>query len=146
AQTDRSVQLMPRKAYAYIVITTAVSLALLSQVFTHWQSENLIRFLGYLLISALSSGLKVRLPGIHGTLSVNFIFIFLAVVELSLSETLVIACVAALLQSCWKARAGRQPAKMFFNFSNMVIAAAASFAVYHQLSWAAFGFSFPLKV
>src|SRR6185436_7067143 len=35
---------------------------------------------------------------------------------------------------------------MFFNVSNMVIAAAASFAVYHQLSLAAFGFGFPLRV
>jgi diguanylate cyclase (GGDEF)-like protein/putative nucleotidyltransferase with HDIG domain len=137
---------MSPRAYAYICVTTAASLALLSEAFTHWHPENITRFLTYFLIAALSSGLKVRLPGIYGTLSVNFLFILLAVVELSLPETLAMACISALLQSCWKSRSGRRPAKMFFNVSNMVIAAAASFAVYHQLTWPAFGFGFPLKV
>src|SRR3954462_5333864 len=106
---------MPRRAYAYIVVTTAVSLLLLIGALASWTSDNTTRFLGYFLIAALSSGLKVRLPGIYGTLSVNFLFILLAVVELRMPETLVIACSSALLQSCWKSRAGRMPAKMLFN-------------------------------
>jgi diguanylate cyclase (GGDEF)-like protein/putative nucleotidyltransferase with HDIG domain len=137
---------MPRRAYAYIFLSTAVSLALLIEALMHWQSENAIRFAGYLLISALCSGLKVRLPGIYGTLSVNFLFILLAVVELSLPETLVIACLSAGLQSCWKSRAGRRPAKILFNISNMVTAAALSFAVFHLFPWPLFGFGFVLRI
>ena len=137
---------MPARAYAYICVTTTISLALLGQALTQWHSDSIGRFLGYFLIAVLASGLKVRLPGIDGSLSVNFLFVLLAVVELSLSETLLIACASALLQSCWKSRTGRTPAKILFNVSNMVIAAAASFAVYHGLAWPAFGFGSPLQV
>ena len=36
----------------------------------------------------------MQLPGIDGTMSVNFLFILLGVMELSLPETLVIGCTA----------------------------------------------------
>ena len=67
----------------------------------HWQSADLTRFLCYLAVAVLASGLKVQLPGIDGTMSVNFLFILLGVMELSLPETLVIGCTATLVQSVW---------------------------------------------
>ena len=42
---------MPGRAYAYIFVTTAASLALLGEAFTHWRSENITRFLGYFIIA-----------------------------------------------------------------------------------------------
>ena len=60
----------------------------------HWQSQDLMRFACYLAVALLASGLKVQLPGIDGTMSVNFFFILLGVLELSLPETLVIGCTA----------------------------------------------------
>ena len=53
-----------------------------------------MRFFCYLAVAVLASGLKVQLPGIDGTMSVNFLFILLGVLELSLPETLVIGCTA----------------------------------------------------
>jgi len=48
-----------------------------------------------LLAALLASSLKVTLPGIDGTLSVNFLFTLLGILELGLPETLliVLACV-----------------------------------------------------
>ena len=62
---------------------------------SHWQSADLARFVCYVAVAVLASGLKVQLPGIDGTMSVNFLFILLGIMELSLPETLVIGCAAS---------------------------------------------------
>ena len=49
-------------------------------------------------MDALASGMKVRLPGITGTLSAGLLFILLGVADCHLSKTIVIACVATLTQ------------------------------------------------
>ena len=74
-----------------------------------------MRFACYLAVAMLASGLKVQLPGIDGTMSVNFLFILLGVLELSLPETLVIGCTASLVQSVWQARKRLDPVKVLFN-------------------------------
>lgn len=53
----------------------------LAHALWHWQSVNLPRFACYLLIAVLASSLKIRLPGIDGTMSVNFLFILLGVLH-----------------------------------------------------------------
>ena len=47
-----------------------------------------MKFACYLVAALLASSLKVSLPGIEGTLSVNFLFTLLGILELSLPETL----------------------------------------------------------
>ena len=49
----------------------------------HQSSKNIAEFICYLGIAILASRLKVNLPGITGTLSVNFLFILIGVLELS---------------------------------------------------------------
>jgi hypothetical protein len=44
-------------------------------------SENIAKFICYLLVAILASRLKVHLPGITGTMSVNFLFIILGILE-----------------------------------------------------------------
>jgi len=44
-----------------------------------------------LVVAVLASSLKIRLPGLDGTMSVNFLFILLSILELNLPETLVLA-------------------------------------------------------
>jgi diguanylate cyclase (GGDEF)-like protein/putative nucleotidyltransferase with HDIG domain len=85
-------------------------------------------------VAALASGLKVQLPGIDGTMSVNFLFILLGVVELSLPETLVIGCTASLVQSVWQTRKKLDPIKVVFNvFGMMANASAFAYISYHWL-------------
>ena len=88
--------------------------------------------------------MKVQLPGIDGTMSVNFLFILLGVMELSLPETLVIGCTATLVQSVWQARKRLDPIKVVFNvFGMMANATAFCYATYHWLA-ARLGDSKPL--
>ncbi len=102
--------------------------------FSHWQATDLARFICYLAVAILASGLKVQLPGIDGTMSVNFLFILLGVMELTLPETLIIGCTATLVQSIWQARKRLDPVKIFFNVVGMMATASAlTYLSYHWL-------------
>ena len=92
----------------FVGITVSMGLTVLCSALWHWQSADLARFFCYLGVAVLASGLKVQLPGIDGTMSVNFLFILLGVMELSLPETLVIGCAASLVQSVWQTRGCRR--------------------------------------
>src|SRR5438309_307585 len=69
-----------------------------------WHSADLMRFVCSLVLCILVSALKVRMPGIKGTMSVNFIFILMGVSQLSLSETMMLGCAGTLVQCIWKAK------------------------------------------
>ena len=125
---------MSRRATLFIGSTAALGALVLAYALSHWQSADLTRFLCYLAIAVLASGLKIRLPGIDGTMSVNFLFILLGVLELSLPETLVIGCTASLVQCTWQARQKPVLAQIVFNvFSMMPNAIALSYFAYHRL-------------
>ena len=62
------------------------------------------RFLVYLAAALLSSRFKVKLPGITGTMSVNFLFILLGIVDFRLAEILIIGCAAILVQCLYRDR------------------------------------------
>jgi len=67
-------------------------------------------------------------------MSVNFLFILLGVMELSLPETLVIGCAATLVQSVWQARSRPDPVKVLFNvFGMMANATVFCYTSYHWL-------------
>ena len=109
----------------FVGITVSMGLTVLCSALWHWQSADLTRFFCYLAVAILASGLKVQLPGIDGTMSVNFLFILLGVMELSLPETLVIGCAASLVQSIWQTRSRLDPIKILFNVSGMMANASA---------------------
>jgi len=135
---------MSRRAILFIGATAALGISTLIYALWHWQSANLTQFICYVLIAALASRLKIQLPGIDATMSVNFLFILLGVLEMSLPETLVIGCTASLVQCVWSARQKLVPAKVFFNvFSLMANAIALSYFAYHRLE-RLFGQSTPL--
>jgi diguanylate cyclase (GGDEF)-like protein/putative nucleotidyltransferase with HDIG domain len=125
---------MSKRAISFIATTAIVGMVVVAYSFWHWQSADPTRFLCYLLIATLASGLKIQLPGIDGTMSVNFLFILLGVLEMSLPETLAIGCTASLAQCVWSARRNADPAKVLFNvFSMMANAIALSYFAFHRL-------------
>jgi len=137
---------MPIRAKLYITVTAGVGVAIFVMALLHWHSDDLLRFACYLLIAALASTMKVSLPGIEGTMSVHFLFVLLGVMELSLTETLVIGCAAALLQCLWKPKRRPEPAKVLFNVFGMTANAIyVTYLAYH-LSAGALKNSLPLMI
>src|ERR1019366_4151091 len=125
---------MSTRTKLFVGITVSMGLLVLCSALWHWQSADLARFSCYLAVAVLASGLKVQLPGIDGTMSVNFLFILLGVLEMSLPETLVVGCTASLAQCLWSARSKTDPAKVLFNvFSMMANAIAISYFAFHRL-------------
>jgi diguanylate cyclase (GGDEF)-like protein/putative nucleotidyltransferase with HDIG domain len=125
---------MSKRATLFIGMTAAIGVSVFAYALAHWQSTGLERFACYLIIAVLSSGLKIQLPGIDGTMSVNFLFILLGVLELSLPETLIVGCTATLVQCIWQARQKIVPAKVVFNVFMMANAIALSYFTYHRLA------------
>jgi len=131
AETER----LSTETKVFIGITASLGVVVLGFALSHWQSQDLLRFLCYMAVAVLASGLKVQLPGIDGTMSVNFLFILLGVLELSLPETLLIGCTATLVQSVWQARNRLDPVKVLFNVAGMMAnASALTYVSYHWLA------------
>jgi diguanylate cyclase (GGDEF)-like protein/putative nucleotidyltransferase with HDIG domain len=125
---------MSIRARLFIGATAALGMWALAHALLHWQSVDLARFVCYLLVAVLASSLKVQLPGLDGTMSVNFLFILLSVLELNLPETLVLGCTATLAQCLFGTRQKLVPIKILFNvFGMMANAIVVSYFAYHSL-------------
>ncbi len=137
---------MPVRARIFIAVTATLGTAVLVTALLNWASDDLLRFGCYLLVAVLAATLKVRLPGIEGTMSVHFLFVLVGVLELSLPETLLIGCTAALMQCLWKPRNRPELAKVIFNVLSMSAnAICLTYFAYH-LSKAFLKNSMPLML
>ena len=111
-------------------LVVSAGLATLVYGGVHQSSKNIAEFICYLGIAVLASRLKVNLPGITGTLSVNFLFILIGVLELSFSETLILGAVSMLAQCLYPERP--KAIQVTFNVCAGSVSTALAYAVYHQ--------------
>ncbi|MGA2115567.1 MAG: ATP-binding protein [Bryobacteraceae bacterium] len=125
---------MPRSAKCFVALVWAAGFltAVVTVAQAEWRSEHLFELIAYALMAALSSRLKVRLPGVKGTLSVNFIFVLLGAVELQKVDALIICCVATLAQCLFASQVRPRPVQLVFNFGNAALCAVLCDIVYHS--------------
>jgi hypothetical protein len=123
---------MPNNAKIYIGLIVALGFALLAGCLV-FQAEfpDLPRYFSYLLLAVLASTLKVRLPGITGTMSVNFLFILIGIADFTLAETLTMGCLAILVQCIWRTRTRAKLVQVVFNIAALAISIAAAYQVSH---------------
>lgn len=122
---------LPIGAKAFIGLVIAAGMASLLQAAIHQSSKNIAEFICYLGIAILASRLRVTLPGITGTLSVNFLFILVAVAELSYSEALTLGAVSMLAQSIHPNRPSA--IQLTFNVCAGSLSTALAYLVYLSL-------------
>lgn len=122
---------LPFKARAYVGFVALAGFSTLWFGLLHWETASVMRFLCCLVLAVVSSGLKVRLPGVTGTMSVNFLFVLVGAVEMSLAETLVIGCSGSVVQVFWNAKLRPRPVHVIFNVAAMANSAAVCHLVYH---------------
>src|SRR5215472_8428288 len=120
---------MTRYSRGFIAVVSVTGSCVLIWGTLHWSSPHPLRFLCYLVVALLASRLKVHLPGITGTMSVNFLFILLGIVELNLPETLVLGCGAILMQCFYRDKP--QLVQVIFNVCGSAFAIAAAYQAYH---------------
>ena len=98
--------------------------------FSQWYCHDPIKFACYLALAIAASFLKIKLPGVNGTLSVNFIFILLGVLELSFGETLLLGIAEVFVQSRWRSSKNLKPIHVVFNASQFSVGTAAAYGAY----------------
>src|SRR6266699_4724867 len=110
-----------------LVVTAGTGVLLYAAI--HPTSKNIAQFICYLLIALLASRLKVNLPGITGTMSVNFLFILLGILELSFTETLVLGTAAIMVQCFYRDRPSA--IQVTFNICASAFSIAVAYGVYY---------------
>ncbi|HKV79315.1 MAG TPA: HD domain-containing phosphohydrolase [Candidatus Sulfotelmatobacter sp.] len=121
-------------ARAFIAGLALAGVVVFAFAFAHWQTNDPVRFVAYLIAALLASSLKVGLPGIEGTLSVNFIFTQLGILELSLPETLLIGLAGTVGQFYWRPARQLKPVQLIFNVSQVTISSAAAYGAYQLVA------------
>ena len=88
-------------------------------------------FLALFLITVLTSGLKVRLPTVLATLSVNVLFIMIGIALLSLPEAILIGAAGTLVQCLWRPRVRPKLVQIAFSICSVALSVLGAHAIYH---------------
>ncbi|HEY3972917.1 MAG TPA: hypothetical protein VGM18_07920 [Candidatus Sulfotelmatobacter sp.] len=90
--------------------------------------------LALLMLAAVTSRMKVKLPGINGNMSVNLPFLLTAVISLSAAEAAAITFASTVVQ-CWPRKGAKvNLQQMAFNLSMMAFASCLASLIFHA-SW-----------
>jgi PAS domain S-box-containing protein len=123
----------------YISMVVATGMACLGVGAFHAQSDDLLRFFSLLTVALLCSTFKVTLPGITGTMSVNFLFILIGIANFSFSESLAIGCLATIVQCLWKTKTPPKPVQTLFSITSMAASISGAYGFHEWVtatSWA----------
>lgn len=126
---------MPTKAKLFIGLTIAAgTLFLVGCLGRSNNFADLPIYISCFALALLSSALKVRLPGIAGNISTNFLFVLIATAIFSLTETVVLASVACLVQCLWKTKRRPKTVQVLFNVAVLVLSSGVSYQLTHRLA------------
>jgi len=107
-------------------VVVVFGIGILFQVPLTWGHPAYGRFIGTLVVALFAARLKVSLPRLTGSMSVNLPFILLALTELSLAEALLITGASTLAQCLWSSGNQPKPVKIMFNVGVTLVAAQAA--------------------
>jgi len=119
---------------AFVALVILVGCLNLVYNLPSWRAEDLTSFLVYLAFSIMAAGFKLRLPGVTGTISVCFFFVFIGIVSLPLPQALIAGCLAVCVQCLWHSKQAVRLIQLLFNVANTSIAITASYQIFHS-SW-----------
>jgi diguanylate cyclase (GGDEF)-like protein/putative nucleotidyltransferase with HDIG domain len=130
--------------YSFILIQVVLGLPLLPYALMHWHPESEIRFACFFAVALAASLFKVRLPGIEATMSPNFLFILVGILDLSFPETLLMGCFGGMAQTIWQSKPRPRFIQVLFNFANLSISITAANLVFHSAFAYRHGIRWPL--
>src|SRR5206468_7142980 len=119
-------------ALTFILTQLVGGLPLLPYALLKWHSDDIFRYGCFLTVALCASVLKVHLPGIQATMSANFLFILVGILDLSYQETLLMGCLGGLVQSLWQAKPRPRLIQILFNFANLALSISLADAVFHS--------------
>ncbi len=122
-------------ARAFITLVIILGLCVLGNALANAGTDaiHLARLAAFLAVACLAARLKVKLPGLTGSMSVNLPFILIAAADLtetSMLEAVIIGCVSNLVQCLPREKHKFNPLRTAFNVANMALAVEATRLVY----------------
>ncbi len=120
-----------KSAQLFCGLVAIAGLAVLAHSIRHFHTTDQVRFLSFLLIALLASRLKLKLPGLNSSMSFNLPFILIALIELGISEALIMGALSTLVQCLPGNRKTMTPVQMIFNVFNMVNAVGLAFLAFN---------------
>ena len=85
-----------------------------------------VRFTAFLLLATVAARLKVKLPGLSGSMSVNLPFILLSAALMETSEAAIVAFISTFAQSLPRGNHRLNPVQLVFNCCAIMLAATAA--------------------
>jgi len=128
---------MPKSfsARMFVALIVISGLLLLGDAVLNAKQVLTTKFLAFLLVACVAARLRIKLPGITGTMSVNLPFILVAAAEMNTAEALAVGFISTFFQCLAKGKKfnGMQVA---FNCSAITLAVAATRLIYttHSLA------------
>ena len=144
SNTWGDVQALGIPAFTFILTQLIGGLPLLPYALLRWHSDDYFRYASFLTVALCASVLKVHLPGIKATMSANFLFILVGILDLSYSETVLMGCLGGLVQTLWHSNPRPRPIQWLFNLANLALSISAAELVFHSKVAAGVGFRWPL--
>src|SRR6266853_1505773 len=124
---------VPIRARPFVLLVCAMGIFCVASGMVPWRSSHGLLFPSYLVLTALASALKTVMPGLEGTVSVNFVFFLVGVCNMTLSETLGLALIATLVQCFWRTQKRLHFVHFAFNLSQVAVAITAAYWTYGLL-------------
>lgn len=124
---------MPASARLFLAVVLMAAAGVLAAGVITVGPIDPVRLAAMLALSAILSALKVRLPGLEGSVSLGFVVLLSAVIELSLLEVCLVAAVGALVQCLWAPAHRPQPVQVAFSVASFVLAGAVAFGAVRLL-------------
>lgn len=115
----------------YIGAMQAVAAALLLNSFASWDRSENFRLVMYLVMTLGAANLKVKLPGITGTMSMTSVFLLISLPDLGLAQVMAVGMAGAGGTLLFRAKS-RNLAKLGFNLAASVVSSAACFGTFHS--------------
>lgn len=122
---------MPKSfsARMFVALIVISGLLLFGDAVLNARSMPSARFAAFLLVACVAARLRIKLPGVTGTMSVNLPFILVAAAEMNTAEALAVGLISTFFQCLAKGKKfnGMQVA---FNCSTITLAVAATRLIY----------------
>jgi len=116
------------RAFVWIVIILGT--IMLGTGLTQWHPQQPLKGAFLTLLAFIASGLRLNLPQIVGAMSVNFVFILIGIVELSLAETLLMGCAGTAIQVLVHRHQKQVPVPAYFHIANTALSVSIANQVF----------------
>lgn len=120
--------------FLYVGIAALAGAVAFADALLRWQCSSAPVLAGYFALTLAASAVKLRLPGLAGTVSLGFVSVLDGIALMNLSEVVVVATAAALMQQLWNASEKPQPIQIAFNLGVMTASTWVAYNAAHLLA------------